>query len=167
MRNYAGTRKDICSYSLAYNFLIQLSRLQSSVFVVRFSNAFQHGNNAYPKGSFRMKLLHQNEIVPIFRMELFPSFISHIANIGVLKYAFTRLVIKITIFHSFRTRVIRVALVSLLCCTRVARVSLGLHLYCTRLVRVALVSHSNCTRVVRVALVLLVSGTRVAKQTRS
>ena len=148
MRNYAGTRKDICSYSLAYNFLIQLSRLQSSVFVVHFSNAFQHGNNAYPKGSFRMKLLHQNEIVPIFRMELFPSFISHIANIGVLKYAFTRLVIKITIFHSFRTRVIRVALVSLVShsgCTCIALVSFVQHSCRTRIALVLFVSHSFCS----------------------
>ena len=55
--NYLGTCKGICSYNLVYNFLVQLLRLQSSVSVVDFSNAFWHENNAYPKGS------SQNEIV--------------------------------------------------------------------------------------------------------
>ena len=54
------------------------------------------------------------------------------------------------IFHSCRTRVVCVALVSHLCCTRVARVSL-----------VSLVLHSCSIRVARVVLVSLVSGTRV------
>ena len=57
MRNYAGTCKGICSYNLVYNFLIQLLPLKSSVFVVHFSNAFWHGNEAFPKVS------SQNEIV--------------------------------------------------------------------------------------------------------
>ena len=50
-------------------------------------------------------------------------------------------------FHSCRTRVVRVALVSHLCRSCVARVSL--------------VFHSCLSRVARVALVSLVSGTRV------
>ena len=57
MRNYAGTCKDICRYNLAHNFLIQLLLLKSLIFVVHFSNAFCHGNEAFLKGS------PQNEIV--------------------------------------------------------------------------------------------------------
>ena len=54
MRNY----KDICGYNLVYNFLIWLSRLQSSVFVVHISNAFWHGSFilAFPKGSSQNKI---------------------------------------------------------------------------------------------------------------
>ena len=59
MCNYAGTCNGICSYNLVHNFLINLLPLQSSVFVVHFSNAFWHGNKAFLKGSF------QNELVPL------------------------------------------------------------------------------------------------------
>ena len=53
-----------------------------------------------------------------------------IVNIRVWKYVFTRVVIKIKIFHSCRTHVVRVALVSHLCrscLTRVASVALVLY----------------------------------------
>ena len=56
MHHYAGRCKGICSYNLVYNFLIQLLPLQSSLFVVHFSNPCWHGNEAFPKGSLRMKL---------------------------------------------------------------------------------------------------------------
>ena len=59
MHNYAGIGSSICSCNLVYSFLIQLLRLQRSVFVVDFSNAFWHGNEAFPKGS------SQNEIFPL------------------------------------------------------------------------------------------------------
>ena len=58
MRNYAGICKGICSYNLVYQCLIQLLPLQSSVFLVQFSNAFWYGNLTFPKSS------SQNEIVP-------------------------------------------------------------------------------------------------------
>ena len=68
----------------------------------------------------------------------------------MLKYVFTRAMIKIKFFHS--------------CCTRVVRVALVLH-SCrscsTRVALVLLVLYSCCIRVARVALVLLVSGTPV------
>ena len=54
------SRASTCSYSLVYNFLMYLLPLKSSVFVVHFSNAFWHGNEAFPKGS------SQNEMVPLF-----------------------------------------------------------------------------------------------------
>ena len=44
-------RASTCSYNLEYKFLIYLLLLKSSVFVVHFSNAFWHGNEAFPKGS--------------------------------------------------------------------------------------------------------------------
>ena len=99
MRNYAGTCKGICSYNLIYNVLIQLLPLKSLVFVVHFLNAFWHGNEAFPKGS------SQNEIVPL--LVVFYLLYS--------KYVFTSVVIKIKNFHSCRTRVVRVALVSHSC----------------------------------------------------
>ena len=55
------------------------------------------------------------------------------------KYVFTSAVIKMKIFHSCHTRVVRLALVSYLCRTRVALVS---HSCRTRVASVALVSHS-------------------------
>ena len=61
-----GARASTCSYNLVYNFLIYLLPLKSSVFVVHFSNAFWHGNEAFPKGS------SQNEIVSLLVIFLFP-----------------------------------------------------------------------------------------------
>ena len=51
MRNYAETCKGICGYNLVYNFFVYLLPLKSSVFVVHFSNAFEHGKEALPKHS--------------------------------------------------------------------------------------------------------------------
>ena len=96
-----GARASTCSYNLVYNFLIYLLPLKSSVFVVHFSNAFWHGKEAFQKGS------SQNEIVPLLVIFHFPCS----KYIGVLKYVFIRVIIKIKIFHSCRTRVFRVALV--------------------------------------------------------
>ena len=113
MRNYAGTRKGICSYSLVYNFLIQLLRLQGSVCLVHFSNAFWHGNDAFPKVS------SQNEIVPLLVI------LSHIANRqGVKMFSL------LPLFSLLSKYFTCVALVSFMqhscrsCCTRVALVSL-------------------------------------------
>ena len=52
-------RVSTCKCNLGYNFLIYLLLLKSSVFVVHFSNAFWHGNEAFLKGS------SQNEIAPL------------------------------------------------------------------------------------------------------
>ena len=62
----------------------------------------------------------------ILRMKLFlslQSFTCHIVNIRVWKYVFICFVIKIKVFHSCRTRIVSVALVSL-CHACVARVML-------------------------------------------
>ena len=48
-----------CSYNLVYDFLIYLLPLESLVFVVHFSNALWHRNEAFPKSS------SQNQIVPL------------------------------------------------------------------------------------------------------
>ena len=108
MRNYEGTCKGICRYNLVYKFLIQLLPLISSVFAVHFSNAFWHGNKTFPKVS------SLNEIVPVLVIVHLP----HSKYRGV-KTCFTRVVIKIKIFHSCRTRVVSVTLVSLVSGTRV------------------------------------------------
>ena len=94
---------------------------------------------------FGMGKMHFQKVV--LRMKLFLSllsFICHIANIVVWKYVFTRVVVKIKICHSRRTRVVRVALVPYscrLCLTRIALVLLVLHL-CR--IRVACVWHLCC-----------------------
>ena len=72
MHNYVGTCKSIFSYNLVCNFFIQLFSLQSSVFLVHFSNAFCMGTRHFLKIAFRIKLL----LSLLF-------FIYHIANIGV------------------------------------------------------------------------------------
>ena len=118
MHNYAGRCKCICSYNLVYNILIQLLPLQSSVFVVHFSNAFWHGNEAFLKVVLRMKLLLSLK-----------SFTCHIVNAGLRKFVFIRVIIKI--------ESVRGAHLSHPCCScraPVAFVSL-----------VSLVSHSCCS----------------------
>ena len=120
-----------------YNLLIQLLPLQSSVFVVLFSNAIWPRNKASPKGSF------QNGIVPLL-------VIFHLSYSNYIV-----VVIKIKFFCSCRICIVRVALVPHSCRTRVVRVSLVLHLCCI-----------CATRVARVAVMLLVSGTRIVNQTR-
>ena len=122
---WKNTRASTSSYNLVYNFLIHLLLLKSSVFEVHFSNAFWHGKEAFPKRST------SNEIVPLLVI-----FHLRYSKYRVWKHVFTGVVIKIKNFHSCRTRVVRVALVSHTSRTRVARVP-------------------------RVALVSLVSGARV------
>ena len=56
MRNYAETCKRTCSYNLEYNFLTQLLPLQSSIFVMHFSNAFL----AWEQGICKVKSLEWN-----------------------------------------------------------------------------------------------------------
>ena len=150
MRNYAGSRKGICSYYLMYTFLVQLLRLKSSVFMVIFLNAFWYGNEAFPKGS------SQNEVATLLIVFHLP-YTKH----WDVKYVFTRVVIKIKIFRSCRTRVVRIALMS--------------HSFCSCSTCVAPVSHFCRTRITflshfcrtRVALMSLVPSSRVVNQTRS
>ena len=144
MRNYARICKSICSYNLIYKFLIQLLPLKSSVFMVHFSNAFQHGNEAFPEVS------SQNEIVPLLV----------IFHLPYSKYKSVKIC-----FYLCRYQNQNVSLVSHLCrscSTRVALVSFVQHSCCTSVALVLLVSHSCrqcCIRVARVALVSLVFGT--------
>ena len=146
MRNYAGRCKG------TYNFLIWLLPLKSSVFVVHFSNAFWHGNKAFPKVS------SQNEIVPLLV----------IFHLTYGKYSDVKIC-----FFSFRYQNQNFSLMSYSCrscSTHVALMSFVWHSCGTCVALVLLVSHSCrqcCTRVARVALVLLVSGTRVVNQPRS
>ena len=113
-------RPSTWSYSLVYNFLIYFLPLNISYFVVHFSNAFWHRHEAFSKGSSLQ------------------SITCHIVNIGVWKYVVTSALIKIKTFHSCRTRVIRVALVSHSCRSRFTRVTLAL-----------LMLHSCCIRIAR------------------
>ena len=99
--NYAGTCNGICSYNLVYNVLMQLFPLKSLVFVVHFLNAFWHGKETFPKSS------SQNEIVPV----LIVFHLSY-SKYKVVKICFYSCRYKIKIFHSCRTRVVRVTLVS-------------------------------------------------------
>ena len=134
MRNYAGTCKGICSYNLVYNFLIQLLPLQSSVFVVHFSNAFWHGNKAFPKVSC------QNEIVPLLVIIHLPYSKYRGAKICFYSCRYQNQNFSL-VSHSCRLCSTRVALVSFVqhscrtCHSRVARC-------CTCVASVAFVSHS-------------------------
>ena len=131
MRNYAGTCKNICSYNLVCNFLIQLLPLKSLVFVVHFLNAFWHENETFLKGSSQYKILP-------------PLVVFHLpySKYKGVKICFYPCLYQNQIFHSCRTRVVCVALVSFVqhsCRTCIAPVSL-----------VSLVSHTCCIRVARV-----------------
>ena len=135
MRNYARTCKGICSYNLIYKFLIQLLPLKSSVFMVHFSNAFQHGNEAFPEVS------SQNEIVPLLV----------IFHLPYSKYKSVKIC-----FYSCRYQNENFSLVlhcCRLCSTRIALVSFVQHLcrFCVALM--SLVSHSCLTCVASVAFV--------------
>ena len=136
MRNYVGTCKGSCSYNLVHNFLIQLLTLQSSNFVMHFSNTFWYGNESFPKGS------SQNEIIFLCNLSFAIQLIQGRENV------FTRVVIKSKIFHTCRTCVVHVALVSHSCLVPVALVS---HLCRSCSTRVVLVFN----RVVRVSFVSL------------
>ena len=57
MRNYAETCVGICSYNLVHDILVYLLPLKRSVFVVYFSNAFQHGKEAFPKHGSQTKIV--------------------------------------------------------------------------------------------------------------
>ena len=98
MRNYAGTRKGICSYNLVYNVLIQLLPLKIPFFLQHFSNSFQHRNEAFLKVVMTMRLFLSLSLLVIFNLPY--------SNIGMRKYIFNRVVIKIKSFFT------RVALVS-------------------------------------------------------
>ena len=138
-------RASTYSYNQVYNFLIYLLSLKSSVFVVHFSNAFWHGNEAFPKGS------SQNEIVPVFVIVHLP-----LSEYRGVKICFYSCSYQNQNFHSCCTLVVRVALVSHQCRSCSTCVAL-----------VLLVSHSCCTRLSHVAFMSLVSGARVINQTRS
>ena len=131
LHNYAGTFKGICNYILVYNFLVQLFSLKSLVFVMHFLNTFWHGKQTFPKSR------SQNEIVSLLIVFHFPY--SKCKGVEIYFYLCRY---KIKIFHSCRTRVVRLALVWHSC-------------------------RQCSTCVARVALVSLVSGIRVVNQSRS
>ena len=135
MRNYAGSRKGICSYYLMYTFLVQLLRLKSSVFMVIFLNAFWYGNEAFPKGS------SQNEVATLLIVFHLPYTkhwgVKMFLLVSSLKSKFFARVAPVLFAqHSCRTHFVRVALASHPCHTFAALVSLSCH------TSVALVWHS-------------------------
>ena len=100
------------------NSLIQILPLKGSVFVVHFSNAFWHENEAFPKVS------SQNEIVPLLVIFHLPY--SKYRGVKMFLFLllstskfFTCVALVLFVQHSCRTRVFRVALGR----TRVAFVS--------------------------------------------
>ena len=145
MRNYAGTCKGIYSYNLVYNILIQLLPLQSSVFGMHFSNAFLHENEAFLKG------ISQNKIVPLLVIFHLPyssyrgvkicfylcryqnqnfflephshrSCGTRVALVSHSRCPYLILVVLVSFVpHSFRIRVARVAIVSLVSVTHVVK----------------------------------------------
>ena len=106
-------RASTCNYNVVYTFSIYCLPLRSSAFVVYFSTAFWHGNEAFPKGST------WNEIVPFLVIFLLPYSICRGVKICFYSCRYQNQNFS---FVSFVTRFVRVALVSHLCCTRVARV---------------------------------------------
>ena len=148
MRNSAGTCKNICSYNLVYNFLIQLLPLKSLVFVVHFLNAFWHGNKTFLKGS------SQHEFVPLL-----------VFHLPYSKYKGVKIC-----FYPCRYQNQNFSLVwhsCRLCSTCVALVLFVQHSCHTCVALVLLMLHLCHQFRTRVTFVSLVSGTRVVNQTRS
>ena len=128
MRSYARTCQGICHYNLAlFDIVFAVSKFS-------FCGALFNRILAWERGNSKRLFLVWNCSSP---------FICYVANVGLGKYVFTCVIIKIKIFHSCRTRVVRVALVSHSCGSCSARVSLVFAL-------VSLVFHSCRTRVTRV-----------------
>ena len=107
--------------------------------MVHLINAFWHGNEVFSRGS------SENEIVPLLVVFHLPY-----SKYKGIKICFYLCRYQNQIFHSCRTRVVPVALVSHSCRSCLTLIAL-----------VSLASHSCCIRVACVALVSLVSGTRV------
>ena len=121
---------------------MQLFPLKSLVFVVHFLNAFWHRKQAFPGSS------SQNKIVPLLIVFHLPY-----SKYKGVKICFYSCRYKIKMFHSCRTCVFRVALVSHSCRQCSTRVALVLHCCGSCQTRVALVSlvlHSCCICVARV-----------------
>ena len=130
MRNYAGTCKGICSNNLVYNFLIQFLPLKNLVFVVHFSYAFWHGNEAFPRIS------SQNEIVPLLVIFHLPYRKYRGVKICFYLCRYQNQSFSLVSFvqHSCHTLVVRVAVVSHLCRIRVASVTFVSRVSGTRVV---------------------------------
>ena len=139
-------RASTCNYNVVYTFLIYCLPLRSSAFVVYFSTAFWHGNEAFPKGST------WNEIVPFLVIFLLPysicrgvkicfyscryqnqnfSLVSHLC-----RSCSTRVALVSFVQHSCRTRVRLVSHSCRPCLNRVALVSRSCRSYRTRVARV-------------------------------
>ena len=128
-------RSSTGSYNLMNNFLIYLLPLKSSVFVVHFSNALWHGNEAFLKGS------SWNGIVPFLVTFHLPYSKYRCVKICFYPYSYQNrnLPLLSHLCHSCSTRVTLVSFVKHSCrsCrTRVGLVShssrlcLALVLYC-------------------------------------
>ena len=142
MRNYAGSRKGICSYNLMQNFLVQLLRLKSSVFMVIFLNAFWYGNEVIPKGS------SQNEVVPLLIVFHLPYSkhwgVKKLLLVSPLKSKiFTCVALVSNSCRSYSTHVALISFVQHLCRTHVTLLSHSYHFLVT------LLSHSCRTHVAR------------------
>ena len=123
----------VLRYNLGYKFLTQFLPLKSSVFVVDFSNAFYHGNKAFPKAS------SQNEIVPLLLIFYMPYSKYRCVEICLYSCRYQNQNVSI-VWHSCRS-----------CSTRVALVSFGQYSSRTRVTCVSLVlqlCRSCCTRAV-------------------
>ena len=113
-------RAPTCSCNLVYNFFIYLLPLKCSVFVVHFLNAFSHGNEAFTKDS------SYNEVVCLLVTFHLPY--SKCRGVKICSYQNQNYQIKI--FHSYRTRIALVSLVSHACRIPVARVACVWHSCC-------------------------------------
>ena len=96
-----------------------------TIYCITFWYSFCHCKDQFLWCTFGMGTRNFQKVV--LRMKLFLSLLSftcYTVNIGVWKYVFICVVIKIKVFYLCRTRVIRVALVSYSCHIRVALVFL-------------------------------------------
>ena len=148
VHNYARMCKDICSYNLVYNFLMQLLPLKVSFCGTLFKHIL-----ALKRDISERQFLH--EIVPL--LVVFHLQYSKYKGVKICFYpCHYQNPIFSLVLHSCRS-----------CSTGVLLVSHSYYSCLTRVALVSLVLHLCCIRVVRVALESLVSDTHVVNQTRS
>ena len=124
---------------LVCNFLIWLWPLESSIFVVHFSNAFWYGKEAFPKGSSCCSPCS----LP-FVIQLIQGYENIFSLVSLSKLKFlTRVAVVSFVQRGCRICVALMLHSCCLCLTRVALVSFVLHLCRTRVGRVW---HSCCKK---------------------
>ena len=126
MQEHLPLQSSVHLFDIAFNIVFT----KKFIFLVHFLCVFWHGTETFPKGSSQYK------IVPLLVVFDLPY-----NKYKGVKICFYQCRYQKQNIHSCCTRVVRLALVSHLCCLCLTRVALVLQ-FCTRVAFLSLVSHS-------------------------